>query len=465
MELLNQNNIIDDNKEEIILSDTHGDFTSILNVLNDYLKTELRFKIDKYTIYNDCIKKIPEINYVSINSSIIKHFDIIMNENNFFKIIKNDNLKNLHNKRLIILGDIYDPYNFRSLRKMIYDLIKLNKFNKDDKLLLDDDGKLMFNNKDIYKFGNIMLNSPNRLVLISMMMIYKLLLCLERYMEVKYIVGNHEISSFDEYPLCIKNKILNDFKCYYYNKQRNILYCHFHIENQDKNKNDTFGKAEAMKVCNAHLDTYNLLNIDDKFKEYCKLYINMKDYSFNFKKLNSIIIHCVNNKLTTNLGNPHLMKMNNPSLFQQFINKVKPTVICGHYNFKDNNNEEINITNEWDYNIYRDFDYNKLIYYIDCDMSIFHSNNFIDLTNNKKGIVLNCQYINNTNMYQMDNIININYIKKLDEYLYYAEDNEIINNENYDKNDFDKLLIFNTFDKNNIIETSYDEISKIKKKK
>lgn len=447
MELLNNNNILSDNKEEIIISDIHGDFAAILNILNNHLNTTLKFKLDNNLIFNDCIIKLNINNniYYSINSSIIKHYDIIMNENINFKFLKNDNLRKLKNKRLILLGDVYDPYNFRSLRIKIESLIKENKFNKDNKLLLDDDGKIMINNNNIYKFGNILFLSNNKLVLCNMMMTYKLLLCLEKYLDVKYIIGNHEISSFDEYPICIKNKILNNFKTYYYNSKKNILYCHFHIESKIEFKHNHY--------------TYNLKNIDNIFYNECKDYINNVNNN-NFKKLNSIIIHCLDNKKTSitkysnktyKFGNPHYFIMYSQSIFQQFINKMNPIIICGHYNFKDAcTNTKIN--DEWDLNVYHNFNNNRLIYYIDCDLSIFHSNNFINKSNDKKGIVLNCQYIfiNNNNDDNNDN--NINYIKILNDYLYYINnENETINNENYNEKDYNKLLIFNTFDNKNII--------------
>ena len=461
MELLNPNNILDDDKEEIIISDTHGDFTSILNVLNNYLNTNLKFKLNNNLIYNDCIKQIDIDNinnYISINSSIIKHYDIIMNENNIFKFIKNDKLRNLNNKRLILLGDVYDPYNFRSLRIMIEQLIKEEKYIRNDKLLLDDDGKNMINNENIYKYGNIMLSSSNKLVVINMIMTYKLLLCLEKYLEVKYIVGNHEISSFDEYPLCIKNKILNDFKCYYYNKKRNILYCHFHIDSKIPFKYNQY--------------TYNLKNIDDIFKDECNKYINNQNNKY--KLLNSIIIHCIDNKITTSteysnktykLGNPHYITMKSQSIFQKFINKENPIIICGHCKFKDAcSNTKIN--NEWDLNIYHNYNIDRLIYYIDCDISIFHSNNFINNKTKKKGIILNCQYINNINKFSpLNNVLNIKYNKVLNDYLYYIDnDNELINKELYDEKDYNKLLIFNTFDKNNIKQESFNSILSLKNK-
>ena len=463
MDLLNKNNILNDNKEEIIISDIHGDFTSILNILNNYLQTELKFKIGNNKIYNECIKKITinNYNYISINSSIIKYYNEILDNINDFKFIKNDNLKKLNNKRLILLGDIYDPYNYKSLRNLIDELIKDKKYyvnNIDNKFLLDDDGKTQINNDNIYKYGNIMFtllsntknktlyNNTMKLILISMIMTYKLLLCLEKYLEVKYIIGNHEISSFDEYPKCIKYKILNDFKCYYYNKKSNILYCHFHIESKEHFKYNFF--------------SYNLKNIDEIFYDNCKKYMNNENNKF--KMLNSIIIHIINNYNKDNhnkynLGNPSLITMYSQSIFQSFINKINPIIICGHYNFKNAcNNTKIN--NNWDLNIYNNNYNNRKIYYIDCDISIYHSKHFKNLNNSKIGIILNCQYVINNNG-------KLNYIKVLNDYLYYCNYNDLINNENYNENDFNKLIIFNIFDNNNIIINSYYNMMQLKNNK
>ena len=143
MELLNKNNIINDNKIDLVIGDTHGDFTAILNVLNSYLNTNIKFQY-----YEDLTLQTIN-NHITLNTSLMKHKDFINSDEKFIfeglekgnekennqelnQVSNSENNKvsnpennqelnqsfnrSLNNIRLIILGDIFDTNNYLTLR-------------------------------------------------------------------------------------------------------------------------------------------------------------------------------------------------------------------------------------------------------------------------------------------------------------------------------------------------------------
>ena len=105
MDLINSNNILSDNKIDIVIGDIHGDFTAILNVLNHYFNINITFQY-----YNDIILKTIN-NHLTLNTSLLKVKDFI-NSNELFNFDILNNLDNLNNYRIIILGDIFDTNNY-----------------------------------------------------------------------------------------------------------------------------------------------------------------------------------------------------------------------------------------------------------------------------------------------------------------------------------------------------------------
>ena len=117
MDLINSNNILSDNKIDIVIGDTHGDFTAILNVLNHYFNINITFQY-----YNDIILNTIN-NHLTLNTSLLKVKDFI-NSNELFNFDSLNDI-NLNDHRLIILGDIFDTNNYLTLRLKA----KKNKIN------------------------------------------------------------------------------------------------------------------------------------------------------------------------------------------------------------------------------------------------------------------------------------------------------------------------------------------------
>lgn len=441
MELLNKENIINDNKIDIVIGDTHGDFTAILNVLNSYLKTNIKFQY-----YEDLV--LSTVNkHITLNTSLMKHKDFINSDEKFIfknldtnyfigiddeknnknnsefifennsknnsksiseKNIFNHSINPLNNIRLIILGDIFDTNNYLTLR------LKAEK-NKIDFKPLNTDTVIEYT--DNYKiFGNFVCDYNNEFFLLCQQLVYKLLVSLEDYIEIKYIFGNHELSSFNYYPENIQDFIINKFRCYYYNQTKNTFYCHFY------NKTD---KTEINDI------KHNLLNIDDlvinTLKDY-KIASKNKKNKFYFKLMNlkKSLIQVVDMGTIDKLKNKfELMAdadkiiMKDKSIFDDFIKQLKPICFVGHWNMNDSNVNK-----------------NHTIYFLDKDLSIIHARTIQNKETEKIGIILNCQYC------VIDNLIK--HIIPLFDYEFYI--NNPLTSEYITEKDYNKYVIFDLKD-------------------
>ena len=432
MELLNKNNIINDNKIDLVIGDTHGDFTAILNVLNSYLNTNIKFQY-----YEDLTLQTIN-NHITLNTSLMKHKDFINSDEKFIfeglekgnekennqelnQVSNSENNKvsnpennqelnqsfnrSLNNIRLIILGDIFDTNNYLTLR------LKAEK-NKIDFKHLNTDTVIEYT--DNYKiFGNFVCDYNNEFFLLCQQLVYKLLVSLEDYVEIKYIFGNHELSSFNYYPENIQDFIINKFRSYYYNQTKNTFYCHFYNKTDKTEIND---------------NKHNLLNIDDliinTLKDYKTASKNKKNkFYFKLMNLKKSLIQVVDMDTIDKLENKfELMAdadkiiMKHKSIFDIFIKRLKPICFVGHWNM---NNSNINK--------------DKTIYFLDRDLSIIHARTIQNKETEKIGIILNCQYC------VIDNMIKL--FTPLFDYEFYI--NDPLTSEYITEKDYNKYVIFN----------------------
>lgn len=389
MEYLNSHNIIE-NKEDIVIGDTHGDFTAILNVLNDYLNTRITFEY-----YDDFVKDIN--GHLTLNTSLLKHKDFILS-NDLFTF----NLS-LPNVRIILLGDVFDTNNYLTLRKLG------EKKNINFKPLNTD---AVIEMKDNYKvFGNFVCDYNNEFFKLCQQLILKFILSLEKYVEIRYVYGNHELSSFDYYDDNIKEFIINNFSSYYYNKTHNTFYCHFH--------NNT-------SITKMNNDCHNMLNIDNLIRDELKRYRNETSIKkktrcyFKLMDLKKSLVQVVDMDVIDKMENKYEIMgdcnkiiMKYKSIFSDFIEEIKPVVFVGHWNMDDKNVKD-----------------DKSIYFLDRDLSIIHSRTIENNKTKKIGILLNCQYC----------IVNDKVIHKtpLLDYEFYVD--EALQDEYVNEND--KFVIF-----------------------
>jgi len=440
MELLSKENILNDNKIDIVIGDTHGDFTAILNILNNYLKTNIKFQY-----YNDLVLTTIN-NHITLNTSLMKHKDFINSDKKFIfenldKNIfndkdnekeKNNNQDNkpeinplinqsfnqssinlLNNIRLIILGDIFDTNNYLTLRlKAEKNKIEFKPLNTDAVIEYTDNYKI---------FGNFVCDYNNEFFLLCQQLVYKLLVSLEDYVEIKYIFGNHELSSFNYYPENIQDFIINKFRTYYYNKTYNTFYCHFYNKTIKTEIND---------------NKHNLLNIDDliinTLKDYKTATKNKKNkFYFKLMNLKKSLIQVVDMETIDKLENKYEIMgdsdkiiMKHKSIFDIFIKKLNPVCFVGHWNMNDSNVNK-----------------DKTIYFLDRDLSIIHARTIQNKITKKIGIILNCQYCVINKDKNTENKTIINHIKPLFDYEFYINDpleSEYITEKNYNK-----YVIFN----------------------
>lgn len=405
MDLINSNNILSDNKIDIVIGDIHGDFTAILNVLNHYFNINITFQY-----YNDIILKTIN-NYLTLNTSLLKVKDFI-NSNELFNFNSLNDI-NLNDYRLIILGDIFDTNNYLTLRlKGEKNKINFKPLNTDTVIEYYDNYKM---------FGNFVCDYNNEFFLLCQNLVYKFLISLEKYIEIKYIYGNHELSSFNYYNDNIKNFIIDNFKCYYYNKTYNTLYCHFHNNTNINNVNNI---------------KHNLLNIDDLIKETlininnCKNINNNKSKKFYFKlmDLKKSLIQVVDMEVIDKLENKYSYMddcnkiiMKYKSIFDDFIKNVKCKCFVGHWKM-----DKTNTNND------------KSIYFLDNDLSIIHARTIQNNITKKIGIILNCQYC----VIKSNN--NITHNIPLYNYEFYIDNP--LNNEYITEKDYNKYVIFNLED-------------------
>jgi len=454
MELLTKENILNDNKIDLVIGDTHGDFTAILNVLNSYLKTNIKFQY-----YEDLV--LSTVNkHITLNTSLMKHKDFINSDEKFVfknldtnyfigiddeknnknvseKVLKKDNknvsekvfekdnknvsennsesilkkdisnffTNQLNNIRLIILGDIFDTNNYLTLRtRGEKNKIEFKPLNTDTVIEYTDNYKI---------FGNFVCDYNNEFFSLCQQLVYKLLVSLEDYVEIKYIFGNHELSSFNYYPENIQNFIINKFRSYYYNQTKNTFYCHFY------NKTD---KTEINDI------KHNLLNIDElvinTLKDYKTASKNKKNkFYFKLMNLKKSLIQVVDMEIIDKLENKfELMAdadkiiMKHKSIFDDFIKRLKPICFVGHW---DMNNSNVNK--------------DKTIYFLDRDLSIIHARTIQNKETEKIGIILNCQYCVIDNM--------IKHFIPLFDYEFYI--NDPLTSEYITEKDYDKYVIFN----------------------
>ena len=409
MDLINSNNILSDNKIDIVIGDTHGDFTAILNVLNHYFNINITFQY-----YNDIILNTIN-NHLTLNTSLLKVKDFI-NSNELFNFNSLNDI-NLNNYRIIILGDIFDTNNYLTLRlKAEKNKINFKPLNTDTVIEYYDNYKM---------YGNFVCDYNNEFFLLCQNLVYKFLISLEKYIEIKYIYGNHELSSFNYYNDNIKNFIIDNFKCYYYNKTYNTLYCHFHNNTNINNVNNI---------------KHNLLNIDDLIKETltninennkkCKNINNNKSKKFYFKlmDLKKSLIQVVDMEVIDKLENKYSYMddcnkiiMKYKSIFDDFINNVKCKCFVGHWKM-----DKTNTNND------------KSIYFLDNDLSIIHARTIQNNITKKIGIILNCQYC----VIKSNNDITHNI--PLYNYEFYIDNP--LNNEYITEKDYNKYVIFNLED-------------------
>ena len=409
MDLINSNNILSDNKIDIVIGDTHGDFTAILNVLNHYFNINITFQY-----YNDIILNTIN-NHLTLNTSLLKVKDFI-NSNELFNFDSLNDI-NLNDHRLIILGDIFDTNNYLTLRlKAEKNKINFKPLNTDTVIEYYDNYKM---------YGNFVCDYNNEFFLLCQNLVYKFLISLEKYIEIKYIYGNHELSSFNYYNDNIKNFIIDNFKCYYYNKTYNTLYCHFHNNTNINNVNNI---------------KHNLLNIDDLIKETltninennkkCKNINNNKSKKFYFKlmDLKKSLIQVVDMEVIDKLENKYSYMddcnkiiMKYKSIFDDFINNVKCKCFVGHWKM-----DKTNTNND------------KSIYFLDNDLSIIHARTIQNNITKKIGIILNCQYC----VIKSNNDITHNI--PLYNYEFYIDNP--LNNEYITEKDYNKYVIFNLED-------------------
>ena len=394
--MINSNNILSDNKIDLIIGDTHGDFTSILNLLNNYFNTNITFQY-----YNDLILSTVN-NHITLNSSLIKHKDFIYSNEkfNFNNLNKNTNL------RIILLGDIFDTNNYLTLR------LKAEKQNKQFKPLNTD---TVIEYKDNYKiYGNFVCDYKNEFFLLCQQLVYKLLISLEDYFEIKYIFGNHELSSFDYYNDNIKDFIINKFRCYYYNKTYNTFYCHFYNKTNIKEVNDN--KHNTLNIDELIINSLKNYNKENNKKKKNKEYFKLMNYKKSLIQVVDIDKIFKTDKPLNLMGDCNNIIMKDKSIFDEFITINKCKVFVGHWNFDitENNND---------------------IYFLDKDLSIIHARTIQNNITKKIGIILNNQYviINNNN--------NIKHIIPLYNYEFYIDNP--LESEYIDNIIENKYIIFN----------------------
>lgn len=395
--MLNSNNILTD-KTDIIIGDIHGDFTGLLNILNNYFNCNISFNY-----YDDFILSTID-NHLTLNTSLINHKDFIYSNEKFTF----NNLNKNNNIRLILLGDVFDTNNYLTLR------LKAEKQNIQFKPLNTDN---VIEYKNDYKiFGNFVCDYNNEFFKLCQQLVYKFLISLEDYFEIKYIFGNHELSSFNYYDDNIKQFIINNFRCYYYNSTYNTFYCHFYNKTDIKEVNDV--KHNLLNIDNLVIDTLknynNEINKKKKTKEYFKL-MNLKKSLIQVVDME--VIDKLENKYDV-MGDCDNIIMKYNSLFDEFIKMNKCKVFVGHWKFDDYINKD------------------NSIYFLDCDLSIIHARTIIN-KNNKIGILLNCQYciVNNDIKYvsllkdypfYIDNPLNSEYIDELNKYVIFNLNDALI---------------------------------------